>query len=196
MGETSAAKPIPTGFSAMCKTGYRPWEVLSATHVVRVFVGWVDGRTEEIVSRRPEPRRWSAMREILAHLADTELVFSWRMQNILASGIACYLRPYDQNEFARVFESMTRTPFAKASLDLFEANRRGNPASAARQGLGSGTARSFGMHEANVAAEHHARLIRLNARARPEPSRSEIERLLQVGMTWCGPFGPASRTRP
>lgn len=50
------------------------------------------------LARRPAPERWSA-REILAHLADVEIVVGWRVRSILAApGTA--IQSFDQDAWA------------------------------------------------------------------------------------------------
>ncbi|HEY1913759.1 MAG TPA: DinB family protein, partial [Vicinamibacterales bacterium] len=95
-----------------------PWEVLTTTP--SSLRRLIDGRSETELGHQAKQGQWS-VREILAHLADTELVTSWRIRSILASN-GTALQPYDQNEFARVFK-YAEAPVA-GSLDLFEANRR------------------------------------------------------------------------
>ena len=51
---------------------------------------------------RPAPARWSAG-EVLAHLADAEIVTGWRMRSILASdGVP--LQAFDQDVWAEAFQ--------------------------------------------------------------------------------------------
>jgi len=55
----------------------------------------VKGVTTAKLRKRPAPEKW-AVAEILAHLADTEIVVGWRMRSILgAPGTA--VQAYDQN---------------------------------------------------------------------------------------------------
>src|ERR1017187_6893614 len=55
----------------------------------------VKGVTTAKLRKRPAPEKWSAA-EILAHLADVEIVIAWRMRSILgAPGTA--VQAYDQN---------------------------------------------------------------------------------------------------
>ena len=57
--------------------------------------------TREDWTNRPAPGRWSAG-EVLAHLADCEVVAGWRVRSILATdGVA--LQPFDQDAWARAF---------------------------------------------------------------------------------------------
>jgi hypothetical protein len=148
-----------------------PWEILGTTpsRLRRL----TDGRSEQDLSRQPEPGRWSA-REILAHLADAELVTSWRLRSILASN-GTALQPYDQNEFARVFK-YDGAP-AAASLDLFEANRRGNLR--LLRTVDPALYENFGIH-GERGRESIAHLIRLNA-GHDLNHLGQIERLLHIG---------------
>jgi uncharacterized damage-inducible protein DinB len=58
--------------------------------------------TREDWTRRPGPGRWSAG-EVLAHLADCEVVAGWRVRSILATdGVA--LQPFDQDAWGRAFK--------------------------------------------------------------------------------------------
>ncbi|MPY89426.1 MAG: hypothetical protein GEU99_16045 [Luteitalea sp.] len=77
-----------------------PWEVLASTPArLRQLV---DGRTQHDLQRRSAPDRWS-VREILAHLADCEVVAGWRLRSILASS-GTALQAFDQNRWAEVFK--------------------------------------------------------------------------------------------
>jgi uncharacterized damage-inducible protein DinB len=73
-------------------------------------------------TRRPEPDRWSAG-EVLAHLADVEIVTGWRLRSILAhDGVP--IQAFDQNAWAAAFrypeadlqESLATFTTARASL--------------------------------------------------------------------------------
>jgi hypothetical protein len=75
-------------------------------------------RTRDELSRSPDAR-WSAV-QILAHLADAEVVGAWRIRSILAAdGVP--LQPFDQNTWAAAFRYAESDPFE--SLQLFETNR-------------------------------------------------------------------------
>jgi hypothetical protein len=145
-----------------------PWQVLSTTPTH--LRGLVDRRTDADLSRQPEPGRWS-VREILAHLADTELVTSWRIRSILASNGSA-LQPYDQNEFARLFKYAAAP--VSGSLDLFEANRRGNLR--LLRTVDPALYDNFGMH-GERGRESIAHLIRLNA-GHDLNHLGQVERLL------------------
>jgi hypothetical protein len=69
--------------------------------------------------RRPAPDRWSAG-EVLAHLADVEVVTGWRIRSILASdGVP--LQAFDQDVWAVAFKYGEVDP--EESLELFSAAR-------------------------------------------------------------------------
>jgi hypothetical protein len=71
---------------------------------------------------KPEPTKWSVA-EILAHLADAEIVGSWRMRSIIgADGIT--VQPFDQDVWATIFQYANRNP--KESLETFRVLRENN----------------------------------------------------------------------
>lgn len=82
----------------------------------------VEPLTEEQLTTRPAPERWS-IAEILAHLADTELVLGWRMRLILASNGAA-LQNVDQDIWADVLDYARQDP--KLSLNTFCMLREAN----------------------------------------------------------------------
>jgi uncharacterized damage-inducible protein DinB len=74
------------------------------------------------LTRRLKPDKWS-IAEILAHLADAELVASWRMRLIIGSnGVA--IQAFDQDVWAEKFEYAKRDP--KVSLETFRLLRENN----------------------------------------------------------------------
>lgn len=94
-----------------------PWAVLTTTAGrLRELIA---GRTIEQLARRPEPSKWSAV-EILAHLADAEVVAGWRIRSILASDGAP-LQPFDQDAWASALRYAETDPFQ--SCELFAVNR-------------------------------------------------------------------------
>lgn len=64
--------------------------------------------------------KWSP-REIVAHLADCELVFSFRLRQILAAPASepAFLQPFDQDAWARQYAAYELSE----ALELFRANR-------------------------------------------------------------------------
>ena len=89
---------------------------------------------------RPAPAKWS-ITEILAHLADAEIVASWRMRSIIGeNGIT--IQPFDQDAWASTFEYQKRD--ARRSLELFRALRENNLAMLRE--IPSATWENYGMH--------------------------------------------------
>jgi hypothetical protein len=72
--------------------------------------------------KRPAPDKWSAA-EILAHLADTELVISWRIRQTLSSN-GTSIQAYDQDAWAETFRYSRRDP--RVSLNTFRMLRENN----------------------------------------------------------------------
>ena len=100
--------------------GKEPLDILASTAGrLRALIA---GRTREELSRRPDPSRWSTT-QILAHLADAEVVASWRLRSIIASdGVA--LQAFDQNAWASTFKYADADPVE--SLRLFDVTRAAN----------------------------------------------------------------------
>jgi uncharacterized damage-inducible protein DinB len=74
------------------------------------------------LSTRPEPGKWS-IAEILAHLADAEIVGSWRMRLVIGQdGVP--IQAFDQDVWAEAFDYAKRDP--KVSLETFRALRENN----------------------------------------------------------------------
>jgi hypothetical protein len=89
---------------------------------------------------RPEPGKWS-IAEILAHLADVEIVASWRMRSVIGeNGIT--IQPFDQDAWAAVFQYAKRDP--KRSLDTFRVLRENNLAMLKE--IPRATWENYGMH--------------------------------------------------
>src|SRR5262245_31638446 len=109
------ADPVgdPQGYQRELLTllgGQDPVAVLTATpSTVR---GMTDGLSEEALGRRPEPDEWSAA-ELLGHLWDSEIAYSFRARAILAQDEPL-LAGYDQDAWAL----LAKPPFG-ALLDAF-----------------------------------------------------------------------------
>jgi hypothetical protein len=78
----------------------------------------VAGATDEELDARPEPGKWTA-REIVHHLADSEMTSAVRMRNLIATDNVAIVG-YDQEVFARRLHY--DRPIA-ASLSAFKAAR-------------------------------------------------------------------------
>jgi len=98
------------------------------------------GLTPKQLKWRPEPAKWS-IAEIIAHLADAEVVASWRMRSVIGeNGIT--IQPFDQDSWASVFEYQKRD--AKRSLEVFRVLRENNLAMLAE--IPKETWDNYGMH--------------------------------------------------
>jgi len=82
----------------------------------------IHGLTPRQLKWQPEPGKWSIV-EILAHLADAEIVASWRMRSIVGQdGIT--IQPFDQDVWTSVFQYSKRDP--KLSIEVFRVLRENN----------------------------------------------------------------------
>ena len=110
----------------------------------------------EGLRRKPAPDKWSPV-EIIAHLADVEIVASWRMRSILAhDGVAT--QAFDQDEWVTNLRYAATDPME--SVDLFEAARTANLRLLRR--VGPERLENHGMHPER-GRETVAHLIRLFA---------------------------------
>jgi hypothetical protein len=106
--------------------------------------------------KRPAPGKWSVA-EILAHLADGEIVVGWRMRQILgAPGIT--LQPFDQDVWAAAGHYDKRE--AHKSVAQFRAAREGNLA--LLKSLTPEQWKHFGMH-AERGKESIEHIVRMHA---------------------------------
>ncbi|HUJ94075.1 MAG TPA: DinB family protein [Terriglobales bacterium] len=80
------------------------------------------GLKKNQITRRPAPGKWS-IAEILAHLADAELVVGFRMRLILGAN-GTPIQAFDQDVWATTFNYARRDP--KTSLATFRALRENN----------------------------------------------------------------------
>ena len=82
----------------------------------------IAGVPEQALQERPFPHKWS-VGEIIAHLAEDELISSWRYRQMIESS-GCVLPAFDQNEWARLGDYSSRKP--ADSLLLFRLLREAN----------------------------------------------------------------------
>jgi len=98
--------------------GQDPIPVLTTT--AERLAALTQGLSGAQINRSPAPGKWS-IREIAAHLADVEQVFSFRLRQTLAEDHAV-IQPFDQDLWARRY-----APYDLASaLALFQAARNWN----------------------------------------------------------------------
>jgi hypothetical protein len=82
----------------------------------------VKGVPASKLRKRPAPEKWSVA-EILAHLADSEIVRGWRMRQILGAP-GTTIQAFDQNVWAISGHYEKRDP--RKSLELFRVVREAN----------------------------------------------------------------------
>jgi hypothetical protein len=154
-------------------SGRDPWEVLSSTAGrLRELTA---GRTREELSQSPDPSRWSVT-QILAHLADSEVVAGWRFRSILAAdGIP--IGPFDQDAWAAALRYADADPVD--SIELFDANRKAILAVLRR--VDPALHRNHGMH-AERGKETIDHLIRLYA-GHDLNHLAQIERLVGTAVS-------------
>jgi uncharacterized damage-inducible protein DinB len=80
------------------------------------------GRQKKQLTRRPAPGKWSVA-EIVAHLADAEIVIAWRLRQILSAN-GTSIQAYDQDVWATTFDYARRDP--RQSLENYRILREGN----------------------------------------------------------------------
>jgi uncharacterized damage-inducible protein DinB len=76
-----------------CSAGRDPLVLQRETPEVIAML--IEGLPDDRLKRRPAPQKWSIV-EIVAHLAEDELVTSWRYRQMLESP-GCALNGFDQN---------------------------------------------------------------------------------------------------
>jgi hypothetical protein len=82
----------------------------------------IAGLTAKQLKWRPQPAKWS-ISEIIAHLADAEIVASWRMRSVIGeNGVT--IQPFDQDAWASAFNYQDRD--ARHSLGVFRTLRENN----------------------------------------------------------------------
>jgi len=102
------------------QAGKDPVTIQAST--VRKIERLLEGVPRNKLMRRPAPAKWSVA-EIVAHLAEDELVAGYRMRKILASP-GTRIDGFDQGKWAITGKYAKRGP--KASLEFFRALRRAN----------------------------------------------------------------------
>ena len=102
--------------------GQDPLPVLFATpERLRALVAPLSA---EQINRAPAPKKWS-IREIIAHLADCELVFSFRLRQALAPAPGeahAVIQPFDQDVWAQRYAAYDLA----SALNLFQSARTWN----------------------------------------------------------------------
>lgn len=115
----------------------------------------VDGASASKLRKRPAPGKWSVA-EILAHLADVEIVVGWRVRLILgAPGIA--IQAFDQDSWVAALHYDKRNP--RESLAQLRALREANLA--LYKSLSPEQWKHYGMHSerGQESVEHILRMM-------------------------------------
>lgn len=148
--------------------GRDAWDVL-ATSPRRARELTSDATSDEL-AYAPSPDRWSIV-QILAHLADSEIVGAWRFRTVLGQdGVT--LQAYDQNVWASTFRYEQADP--AECLDMFDIVRRSTVRLLRR--VDSSLHENAGKHEER-GRESIAHLVRLYA-GHDLNHLAQIERLL------------------
>jgi hypothetical protein len=100
--------------------GQDPFRIQQAAP--RKLASLIRGKTKKRLARRPAPGKWSVA-EIMAHLADAEVVVSWRLRQILA-GNGVPLQAFDQDVWATTFDYAHQD--VKQSLERYRILREHN----------------------------------------------------------------------
>jgi uncharacterized damage-inducible protein DinB len=100
--------------------GKDPLQVQSET--AKKLAKLIKPLSKKQLSARPEPGKWS-IAEILAHLADGEIVDAWRLRLVIGQNGAP-IQAFDQDVWAQAFDYPRRDP--KVSLETFRLLRENN----------------------------------------------------------------------
>jgi hypothetical protein len=100
--------------------GQKPLKVQAAT--ASTLARLVKGVSTSKLRKRPTPEQWSVI-EILAHLADSEVVCGWRLRAIIGAP-GTPIEAYDQNTWNVAGHYATRDP--RQCIEQFRAMRKAN----------------------------------------------------------------------
>jgi uncharacterized damage-inducible protein DinB len=133
----------------------------------------IRGQSASKLRKRPAPGKWSVA-EILAHLADCEVVTSWRMRQIIGAP-GTPMQAFDQDAWAAALHYSKRD--ARKSLAHFTLMREANLA--LLKSLAPEQWKQYGVHAAR-GQESIEHIVRLNA-GHDVNHTKQIERLLARG---------------
>jgi hypothetical protein len=88
----------------------------------RLIAGLIKGLADAKLTHRPRSDKW-AVTEIIAHLAEDELVTSWRYRQMIENS-GCALPSFDQDQWARLGDY--RSWEAADAFDMFRLLREAN----------------------------------------------------------------------
>jgi hypothetical protein len=92
------------------------------SYTPRIIAKLIAGISERALRQRLVPDKWSVV-EIIAHLAEDELVSSWRYRQMIENS-GCALSSFDQDEWARLGDYVSWKP--ADALQLFWLLRESN----------------------------------------------------------------------
>ncbi len=115
----------------------------------------VKGASASKLRKRPAPEKWSVA-EVVAHLADTEIVVGWRVRSILGAP-GTPIQAFDQDAWAAAGRYGKRD--ARKSIEQFRAVREANLA--LYKSLAPEQWKHFGMHaeRGEESIEHIAKMM-------------------------------------
>jgi DinB superfamily len=96
--------------------------IRTQTETAKRLTGLLKRGTSAKLKKRPAPDKWSVV-EILAHLADVEMVTGWRLRSILGSP-GTSIQAFDQDAWAAAGQYAKRDP--RKSLEQFRVLREAN----------------------------------------------------------------------
>lgn len=131
-----------------------PFKILSSTP--KKIRAYIDAVSRATLYRKPAPNKWS-IAEIIAHLAETELVMGWRYRSI-AENNGVRIQAFEQDEWAK--NSRYASCKVEEMFELFHILRKANLAFL--KGLPKDKLEHYGMHEER-GKETIAHIIRLEA---------------------------------
>ncbi len=163
--------------------GQKPLAVMAATP--RKLLLLLKGKRRAALTKRAEPDKWS-VGEVLAHLADAELAFSWRIRLMLGAN-GTTVQAYDQDVWCAFSSYPKHDP--KMSLDAFRILRERNVH--LLRLIPKEMWKNYGMHEER-GKETVARLTEMMAGHDINHVR-QLEGMLKSGKRDQGPEKPISR---
>ncbi len=133
--------------------GQDPIKVQSSTN--KKLARLVDGVSIARLRKRPAPQKWSVA-EILAHLADVEIVVGWRMRSILGKP-GTPVEAFDQDAWVTALHYEKRDP--RKSIELHRVVREANLA--LLKSLSAEQWKHYGQHaeRGQETIEHIVRMI-------------------------------------
>ncbi len=133
--------------------GQEPIKVQSTTN--KRLARLIKGVSPAKLRKRPAPEKWSVA-EILAHLADVEIVVGWRMRSILGAP-GTHIQPFDQDAWVVAGHYDKRDP--RKSVEQHRVAREANLA--LLKSLSSEQWKHFGQHaeRGQESIEHIVRMM-------------------------------------